>query len=737
MLALRSILRSKQSDKLGTLSGVFLPNILQMLGVILYMRLGWITGHVGLTTMLIIIGLSSSILLLTGLSMTSIVTNMNMGSGGSYYIISRSLGIELGAAIGILLSLSQMTSVALCVSGFAVSLQEWLPGLSLPLVKIFTILGLSIVSYVSINAAIKTQLIIALLLGASIYAVLSGSGSNIPADLPSLSTAAGLSFWTAFALFFPATTGIEAGMSFSGDLKKPSRSLPIGTISSVLAANVIYSSLAIFLAREVPADILRSYPMIACHVAKISFLVILGIWSATLSSALGGILGAPRTIQAIAKDGMLPKFLGKGFGPSELPRTGILISFIFASILSISTDINQLIPLLSMISLITYALINFVALVETVLKNPSWRPAVKIHWLIPLSGTFFCIISMFMFNAGATFMILALVFLLTLWAGRKKIKGNWADMRYGLFSFAAHFSVMNLLKLEQSVKNWRPNILAVIDPMLTEQNIFLLSHALNQSRGFLTFGISLTESIPPQDMIKQNIKDLLSQHKMFGFYQITKDQSEIQGIHNIINNYGIGSLRPNTVIFSLEQFSSRLPELLGLIRNCYLQNKNILLLKTASPGQNKAFSKTGKKKSINLWWRGRYPGNFEFCLALAHLLQHSKIWKRAELRINTIVPDELSREAAQKMFSEREQYLRLKRLSFTPLVHPQSDFFSLLNEKGGQADLTFLGLKPPRSDEPSASYETYLTDLLENTREIPNIVFILAGEKIDFRQLFS
>lgn len=196
---------------LGTFSGVYLPSVLQMLGVILFMRLGWITGHIGLPKMTLIILMASSILFLTGLSMTSIVTNMKVGSGGSYYIISRSLGVEFGSAIGILLTLSQLITIAVCVSGFALSLQELAPYLSLTFLEICTLIGLAIIALFPVDFAVKMQGFIFCIVVAAIGSVFIGGNSQIPETvaagaIPSTTT---LTFWGAFALFFQQQQGLN------------------------------------------------------------------------------------------------------------------------------------------------------------------------------------------------------------------------------------------------------------------------------------------------------------------------------------------------------------------------------------------------------------------------------------------------------------------------------------------------------------------------------------------------
>ena len=331
---------AQETGGLGTFSGVYLPSVLQMLGVILFMRLGWITGHIGLPKMTLIILMASSILFLTGLSMTSIVTNMKVGSGGSYYIISRSLGMAFGSAIGILLTIAQLTTIAICVSGFAISLQELLPQYSLVSLEVATLIGLAIVSLFPVDFALKTQGLIFVVVITSIISVFLGSSSNIPETITPLASFETLSFWTAFALFFPATTGIESGMAMSGDLKNPSRSLAIGTLGAVVTAYIAYAALSIFLTFEIPKNLLRSHPMIIYYTSKFGLVFILGVWGATLSSALGSLITSPLTLQSLAKDGIFPSFFAKS------PRRAAVLIISLALIMLLLTDMNHLLPIL-------------------------------------------------------------------------------------------------------------------------------------------------------------------------------------------------------------------------------------------------------------------------------------------------------------------------------------------------------------------------------------------------------
>ena len=215
----------------GTFFGVFVPTILMVFGVIIFLRLGWIVGQAGILTAFIIISFSSLIALLTTLSMSSISTNLEVGRGGVYYIISRSLGIEVGAAIGLPLYFKQCLSIAFCVIGFSESLHDLIPALSITSIGIGTLAVLTLLAYFSLSGALYVQLFIFITLIASFISLFMGGQEMLPADFSPIASAPhnfqSLGFWALFAIFFPAMTGIESSVSLSGDLKDPGKSLPM------------------------------------------------------------------------------------------------------------------------------------------------------------------------------------------------------------------------------------------------------------------------------------------------------------------------------------------------------------------------------------------------------------------------------------------------------------------------------------------------------------------------------
>lgn len=361
---------------LGTFGGVFTPSILTILGVIMYLRFGWVLGNAGLIGTLFIVTLSTSITFLTALSVSEIATDRVVRVGGAYYMISRSLGLESGGAVGIPLYIAQTLSIALYTVGFAESLTLTFPVLNQKIIALITTVAVAILAIRSARAAIKAQYYIMAAIALSLISLLLGEplgGEELPISWwPSIEIAG---FWTVFAVFFPAVTGIMSGVNMSGDLASPSRSIPRGTIAAVLVGYVIYMGIPLLLSTHVPDQQLVDEPLVMMKIAAWAPAILVGVWGATLSSAIGSILGAPRVLQALALDGVLPKwlrFLGKGSGPDAEPRIGTILT-LFIALAAVSLgDLDAIAPVLTMFFLTTYLVLNLAAGIESFLRSPRF-----------------------------------------------------------------------------------------------------------------------------------------------------------------------------------------------------------------------------------------------------------------------------------------------------------------------------------------------------------------------------
>ena len=294
----------------GTFLGVYTPSTLTILGLIMYLRFGWVLGNLGLGVTIVVVLLASSITLITGLSASALATNMRVGVGGEYFLISRSLGVELGGAIGIPLFLCRTLSITFYCFGLAESIvalttpagQELSPAL-VQVLAAGLVIATTAVSGRSASMALRLQVPIMIAVGLSLVALAIGVGTGglrAPEWVPTYRTAPA-GFWFVFAVFFPAVTGFTAGIGMSGDLKDPQRSIPRGTLLAVLTGTVVYLIVPVLLAitmRLTPAELASAGIGAWTRVAVLgAWLVYPGIWGAILSSAFGSALGGPRVLQ--------------------------------------------------------------------------------------------------------------------------------------------------------------------------------------------------------------------------------------------------------------------------------------------------------------------------------------------------------------------------------------------------------------------------------------------------------
>ena len=418
----------QKTNGLGTFGGVFTPSILTILGVIMYLRFGWVVGHVGLVGTLLIVTMATAITFLTSLSIASIATDQKVKTGGAYYMISRSLGIESGGAIGISLYFAQALSVALYTVGFAESIVQVFPQLDEKLLGIITTIIVAAIALGSAKAAIKAQYVIMVGIVISIVSLIFGSAIDTTEVISSTDPAPeSPGFWVVFAVFFPAVTGIMAGVNMSGDLKNPKKSIPKGTFLAIGVGYLIYMILPLILANRAPVEALINDPLI---MRKISFWgdsILIGVWGATLSSAIGSMLGAPRVLQALAKDNILPPFLkwtGKGTGDDDNPRVGTIFTLGVVLITVWIADLNLIAPILTMFFLTTYGVLNVAAGTERFLGSPSFRPTFRVHWVFSLIGAVACLAVMLLINTTATVIALLFVAGIFIWLKKRGAQFN-------------------------------------------------------------------------------------------------------------------------------------------------------------------------------------------------------------------------------------------------------------------------------------------------------------------------
>ncbi|MDZ7694286.1 MAG: hypothetical protein U5K69_24725 [Balneolaceae bacterium] len=483
---------------LGTFGGVFTPSILTILGVIMYLRFGWVVGNVGLIGTLLIVTLSVFITFLTALSIASIATDQRVRIGGAYYMISRSLGIEAGGAIGIPLYIALALSVALYTVGFAESVVSVFPSLNFKTVGLVTTVGVAALALVSAKAAIRAQYFIMFGIGLSLLSLFFGSPiEQSSIEMWGAADRNSEGFWVVFAVFFPAVTGIMAGVNMSGDLENPAKSIPKGTFAAIGVGYLIYMTLPIILANRADALTLIEDPMIMRRIAYWGDAILIGVWGATLSSAVGSILGAPRVLQALARDGVLPRWLrwlGRGDGDDDTPRVGTIVTLAIALVAVYLGNLNIIAPILTMFFLTTYAVLNASAGIERLLDSPSFRPEFEVHWFFSLLGAAGCIAVMFLINAVATGLAFVFVLVVFLWLQRREMKTAWGDVSQGIWMALIRAGLMRLNN-ESTGKTWRPNPLVLSGAPTKRWHLIKFASSITHNRGIMTVATVLTGKI--------------------------------------------------------------------------------------------------------------------------------------------------------------------------------------------------------------------------------------------------
>jgi amino acid transporter len=323
---------------LGTFSGVFTPSILTILGIILFLRLGYVVGSAGLGRALVIICLANVISVLTSISLAAIATNLKVKVGGHYYLISRTLGVEFGGAIGMVLFFAMSISVAFYCIGLGEAVTAMLPETSEAFPQIIAavaIIFLFIFAWLGADWATRLQYMVMSIIGAALLSFYIGGFAQFDGTLLARNWAVpgeGPSFWILFAIFFPAVTGFTQGVSMSGDLKDTNKSITLGTFAAVGVSIIVYLSVAIVFAAVMPGeDLSRDYTAMK-RVASVEWLINMGVIAGTLSSAMASLLGAPRILQSLAQDRIFPFLVpfSRGAGPAQNPRRGVLLSALIA-----------------------------------------------------------------------------------------------------------------------------------------------------------------------------------------------------------------------------------------------------------------------------------------------------------------------------------------------------------------------------------------------------------------------
>lgn len=703
-----------RAGRFGTFTGVFTPNILTILGIILFLRVGWVVGQAGLWGALAIVLLANLISFLTGLSLSAIATSMDVRAGGNYYLISRSLGLEVGGAIGIPLYLSQAISIAFYIIGFTEALLaiEFFRQIDPRLIATAVALIFALIAYIGADFALRIQFfILAVLVVALLSFFAGGWNSFVPINFAPNYTA-GASFWIVFAVFFPAVTGIEVGISLSGDLKDPSKSIPKGTILSIAVTAAVYIAAVLWFASHLTAEELINDNLAMQRVAIFPPLILAGVWASTLSSALGSVLAAPRTLQAIAQDRILPRWVAGRMGSRTEPRVAVLISAVVAITVIWMGDLNFVAPIISMFFLNTYGMVNLVAGIEKLVGNPSFRPRFKIPWYVSMLGAAGCYGAMFLISPVATIIAIVITYGVFFYLERRQVRRTWGDVQSGIWMALARYALLQLETERRSAKNWRPNLIVFTGQPHNREQLVAVADWLSLGRGIVTFFQLIIGDVEKlvgknlRDTARRQIRKYIQSHGMTAFAEAEVVSDFQRGALTLAQAHGIGDLAPNSVLLGWSRTEQGRVMQVELMRQFVAIHKSVLFL-------NYDFTRGfGRKRIINVWWQGR-GGNADLKLLLAHLIQRHRDWFQSEIRLLRIID---SPEGVVQTRAHLEQMLQAVRVEAEPVVIVRHDrrrpIAEVIKDNSINVDLTLLGMKLPTKDE-AAVYSQRLNELVE------------------------
>ncbi len=695
---------SQQPKKFGAFAGVFTPSILTILGVIMYLRLGWVAGVAGIAGVIAIILLAHVISITTGLSISSIATDKKIKAGGIYYILSRSLGLPMGGSIGITLFIGTALSVSLYIVGFSENflslawVQEFihLQGPSTENIRIVgsvVLVILVIIAFISTNFAIKTQFLILGAIVLSLVSVVVGmfihSGDTILKAAPNAGNFVpfkNFSFTEVFAIFFPAVTGFTAGVAMSGDLKNPQKDIPKGTLYAIFTGLVVYLALAIGFDLLVNRNLLIHDYNFLYKIAWFPALVTAGIWGATLSSALGGILGAPRILQAMSNDHITPGIFKKSFGKNNEPRNALFFTFLLAEVGVLIGNLNAIAGLVTIFYLTAYGFINLAYTLEK-WASTDFRPSFSIPAWVGVVGFLTSLMIMFkldMIAMFASFLILGGIFYFI----RKRqlhldINDVWPSVLASLIrSVLTRFS-----KVKLTEDHWRANIVLFSGGESSRPHLVEFSKSIAGKHGLISnFDLILK---PNAKYLFPTPSVTIPEEEMEGDEAVFKRRQACRNIYEAIENlsavYGFSGVEPNTVILGWGRHTKdpiRFAQMLRYLENLDL---NIVML---DYDKKKKF---GRYKQIDVWLRGG-SNNGKLIFALIKFIRLSYPWRNATIRLLIITDNQRKKNHIKRQLQTLLTQMRMAAEIHILLKQKGDNVHNIIKENSAQADLILMGM---------------------------------------------
>ncbi len=725
-------------------SPVYLASVSTILGAIMFLRFGYAVGHTGLLGALLIILLGHLVTVPTALAIAEIATNRRVEGGGEYFIISRSFGTTIGGAIGISLYLSQAISVAFYMIAFAEAFspmggwfQEvtglaWDPRvISLP-----AIIGLSLLAISrGANLGVRALWVVVGILVLSLLLFFLGSPvEGMPTE--SMNLFGGLEsrspdpFILVFAIVFPAFTGMTAGVGLSGDLANPRRSIPLGVLAATVTGMFVYVAVVVKMAVSAPPELLASDQLVMSEIALWGPIIPIGLAAATLSSAIGSILVAPRTLQALGGDGIFPAkganpFLAQGMGKSNEPRNATLVTAAIAIVTVALGNVNMVARIVSMFFMVTYGALCAISFLEHFAARPSYRPSFRSKWYLSVWGAVLCLL--LMFQMDPVYAVIAIVLMALLYWGIRATRQDEVDdltaIFHGVMTQLTRYLQIRLQKTPP--RDWRPSVILItprtFDRMSPETMLSWLCHRY----GFGTYlhfikGMLNRETYLESQGVQGRLIEGLEETDSAIYVDTIISPSMASALAQSLQVPGVSGMENNTILF---EFSVHDPPEVHeeVMSGCIL---------ASAPRMNRLVLRHsdhffGNRKNIHVWLTWNDYRNANLMILLSYILLGHPDWAGAEIHIFAAFPHEGVEEETERlhtMISEGRLPIASKNLQIIP-TDDRLDFAALVEKRSYAADLVILGFTEARLQDKGM-------ELLLRHPVLQDVLFVPAAETI-------
>ena len=731
----------QQGHGFGT-APVFLAGISTILGTILFLRFGYAVAHAGFFGTLLIILIGHAITIPTAMAIAEIATNRKVEGGGEYYIISRSFGPMVGGTIGISLYFSQAISVAFYMIAFSESFrplfgwlqaqtgiepQAWMIGVPA------TVVLLSVILYKGADLGVSALWVVVTILGTSLLFFFMGTSESPPEFEPFARVQNPDDFFIVFAIIFPAFTGMTAGVGLSGDLKNPRRSIPLGTLSATLIGMVVYVLVIWKLASNLTPEQLAADQFAMSQIAIWGPIIPIGLAAATLSSAIGSILIAPRTMQALAADGIFPseklnRFLSAGRGDSNEPRHATLVTAVIVLTVVLLGNVDFVAQIISMFFMITYGSLCLVSFLEHFAGNPSYRPAFRSRWYISLIGAIASFVMMF--QMAPLYAMLAIVAIILIYFGLRHSHTGDDDLsamlKGVLFQLTRRLQVLIQSKRSRSSPaHWRPSFIAISSDSFTRLAAFDLLRWISRYYGFGTF-IHFIKGRLTRETNRESIRTLgklirLSKSSHAGIYVDTIVSPSFRtAVAQIVQIPGIAGMDNNSILFEFHRdHATDISDILAGCEFASYVNFNMCVLRSSE-------RRFGYKQMIHIWLTPGDYRNANLMILLAYIIMGHPEWEGAEVELYAAFEKEhleVEAERLNRLVELGRIPISRKKIKKIPWDRKKTTYESLVERHSEDADLVILGFSIHKALEEKGAF-------FRRFGKINDVLFTRAGEKI-------